>query len=146
MRTARTFGTLVALLASVLPMIGAVGCRNVCAIDPGTPAANLPLGPSDTTGYERGCFSVTGPGEDMMAISCCHFPDAVVDGGVVDCDGPGGHFRVDCAKVLPAEFRWLGKPYGGGQCGDSTSMSEWYCGVYVLNGSVIGSCRLCPPD
>ena len=140
MGTARTSGVVVALLV-LLPFVGGgVGCQKDCDIEPGTPATELPLLSGATRGEWCG-----GDGEYMLALTCCTFSTAVLDGGVVECRG--GLFTVDCTKVPPAEFFWLGSPYGGGLCDPGgSSRSEWRCGVFVIGGRAVGSCRSCPPD
>ena len=140
MRTARISGVFVALLV-LLPLVGGgVGCRKDCDIEPGTPATYLPL----LRGATRGdaCSPASGEGQDMLALTCCTLSKA--DGGVVAC---GSAFTVDCSKVPPAEFFWLGTSYGGGLCDPSgSSRSEWICGVFVRAGYAVGGCRYCPPD
>ena len=140
MRTERTFGVLVVRL---LLLLAGVGCRKDCDIEPGTPATDLPLS-GGMPGWS-GCSPSSGDSEYMVALTCCTFPTAVLDGGVVECRG--GLFTVDCTKVPPAEFFWLASSYGGGLCDPGgSSKSEWACGVFVRAGRAVGGCRYCPPD
>ena len=142
MRTSRTPGAPVAFLLLLLAAGGGVGCRKDCNIAPGTSAEFLPLLSGVPSSY---CSpdEAWGLTEEEKAFFCCSYRGLVGDAGVASCYG--GSF--DCANVAPADFHWLGDPYGGWKCDPSgSSSSDWICGVWIRDGRVVGACEACFPD
>ena len=148
MRTARTFGILIAVL--LFWGGGAMGCStghaDCASIALGTPAAALPhLGePGGATSY---CWPLSGPtGYEELALRCCASPYPPSDGGVRDCSFYG--LVVDCASIPPTEFRAVGEPYSGWECAPDEGFGapRYGCYVWVRDGGVLGVCGGCPPD
>ena len=150
MRTARTFGGLVPFVFLLFWGGGAVGCScghaDCASIAPGTPVADIPVGPPQSfSGY---CGPVpSGVASEGSAFWCCTFAGYYEwqDGGVRDC---GTYGIVDCTKLAPAEFRRVGDPYSGWECArdEGFGAPKYGCYVWVRDGGVLGACGGCPPD
>ena|SRR5215468_2108775 len=142
-------GPKVPSLVLLLSWVGcAVGCHNEaehadCAsIAPGTPVADIPVSGEGFTPY---CSPASGASAEVGALWCSregYFPS---NGSVKDC---GVYGIVDCAKIVPAETRVVGRPYGDWPCAPDEGFGapKYGCYVWVRDGGVLGVCEGCPPD
>ena len=129
MRTARTLGVLVALALLLLLAGGGVGCHNPpCAsIAPGTPVTDLSF-------TDHGGWTVCYPYQaDLVKLGCCERTDA----GYLQCFPPAS----------TCEFRWVSHDSYGGECDGDRAAGDPYgrefCGVWIVDGGVVGVCSEC---
>ena len=151
MRTARTFGVLLAFLLLGFWGGGAVGCNchAVCEdIAPGTPLASLPQVRGPPEQHLVYCSELSPKTEEVARLWCCSRPPGyfVEDGGFRYC----GSAPVDCSQLPPFEVWSVGLPYGGWSCEPlpdfPTYGAPYDCYVWVRDGGVIGTCGGCEPD
>ena len=136
MRTTRTFGALVALALLLLLAGGGVGCHNppCTSIAPGTPATDLSF-TSTHRGYSGPCYPDQHQA-DLVKLGCCERTDA----GWWQCVPPAS----------TCEFRWVSHDSYGGECDGDKAAGDPYgpelCGVWIVDGRVVGVCSECEFD
>ena len=136
MRTARTtLGGFVALLLPVALTGVGIACHHPdCdSLAAGTPVTDLSF---TTYGGYTDCYPPKPYQADLVKLGCCQRTDA----GWLQC----------FPSATTCEFRWVSHDSYGGEChGDREAGDPYgreFCGVWIVDGRVVGVCSQCEFD
>lgn len=126
------------LLFCALGLAGCADSMELCGdIELGTPARELPLGPSAHE-MSQNLNPLQGPGDALM---CCSIKTC--DWGAGDCESCRSRYQVDCADPsLRATLQDVGGAYSG-QCGSSSTSGKYACSAWVRDDKVVATMGFC---